>query len=513
LFLAPPRDAVRPCAVRPPTLVLVALSPWLWPAVASATVHHVGPTRAYQAPADVLGLLAPGDTVEIDGDHTYPGGLSFTRAGTAASPITIRGVPVNGKRPIIAGGYMTIEAYADHHVFEGLEITGGLGRCFVHHADDVTLRDSVVHDCPKQGILGTDHDSGSMLLERVEVYRCGAADQDHSVYMATDPVRYPQSVFRMQHCYVHDANGGHSVKSRAARNEIFYNWIEGGRYHELELIGSDGSPEDAVREDSDVVGNVLWKRNAFMVVRFGGDRTGQTNGRYRFVHNTVIVQPAGGAVFRLFDGIESLEAHNNVLCTTGGGVVDVYREAEALWVTGVTTIVGQNNWIQSGALHVPAGFSGTLGGTDPGFVDLAGNDLRPRAGSPLLDAGAAAPVGPSGHDFPRPLAMPLDVPARSAQLTEPRPSHGASDVGAYERAGAAPAIDADLGVDRAGDAAAPPDSDLRPAVDDRRSAGTTIVQHGSCTVARAARPTWGVALLVLVAIAASRRVTGRRRDA
>ena len=34
-------------------------------------------------------------------------------------------------------------------------------------------------------------------------------------------------------------NGGNAVKSRAQRNEIYYNWIEGAVYHELELIGPD----------------------------------------------------------------------------------------------------------------------------------------------------------------------------------------------------------------------------------------------------------------------------------
>jgi hypothetical protein len=149
--------------------------------------------------------------------------------------------------------------------------------------------------------------------------------------MATDPTVYPDSVFRMQFCYVHDANGGNNVKSRAARNEIYYNWIEGALYHEVECIGSDGAPEDAVREDSDIVGNVLVKRSDFAVTRFGGDGTGQTNGRYRFVNNTVVVA-GDDAVFRLFDGIESLEAHNNVFASAAMSTVNLVREVEASWV-------------------------------------------------------------------------------------------------------------------------------------------------------------------------------------
>ncbi|MCZ7679294.1 MAG: hypothetical protein M5U28_11265 [Sandaracinaceae bacterium] len=72
-----------------------------------------------------------------------------------------------------------------------------------------------------------------MLLERVEVHHCGGGDRDHQIYMATDEVAYPGSVFRMQHCWVHDANSGNNVKSRAERNEIYSNWIEGAYYHEL----------------------------------------------------------------------------------------------------------------------------------------------------------------------------------------------------------------------------------------------------------------------------------------
>jgi hypothetical protein len=44
---------------------------------------------------------------------------------------------------------------------------------------------------------------------------------------------HPGSVFRLQYCFVHDANGGNNVKSRAERNEIYYNWLEGAVYHEL----------------------------------------------------------------------------------------------------------------------------------------------------------------------------------------------------------------------------------------------------------------------------------------
>lgn len=232
-------------------------------ATASAAVYQVGPTRSYKTLQSVEGLLQPGDVVELDGDESYSGGITFDRNGSSAAKIVIRGISVNGHRPIVSGGTNTIEAAGDHYVFENLELTGGSSRCFYHHADDITLRNSVVRDCPQHGILGADSDSGSLYLEHCEVFGCGDGTQKHQIYIATDQEAHPGSVFRMDHCYVHDANGGNNVKTRAERNEIRYNWIEGAEYHEIELIGPEGVDASLAREDSDVVGNVLFKRNSF----------------------------------------------------------------------------------------------------------------------------------------------------------------------------------------------------------------------------------------------------------
>lgn len=406
------------------------------PAAASAATHQVGPTRTYKDLGAVAGIVAPGDVVEVDGGATYPA-VRFTRSGTAAAKITIRGVKAGGARPIISGGTNTIEAAGDHYVFEGLEITGGSARCFFHHAHDVTLRDVVIHDCPKQGLLGADNDSGSLLLEYSEIYNCGGGDRDHQIYMATDEQAHPGSVFRMQFTYVHDANGGNNVKSRAERNEIYYNWIEGALYHELELIGPDpsgGVSAALKREDSDVVGNVLVKKTDFSFVRVGGDGTGETKGRYRFVNNTFIGSGAGSTAFRVFGGVDSVEMHNNVFWRSGGSFA-ITRTTEASWVAG-EQLAGRNNWIVAGSAAVPSAWTGTLSGADPGFVDAAARDLRPAAGSALIDAGALPTTSPPGHDFPNPLPRPLYHPPRRALLApgsaEPRPEVGAIDIGAFE---------------------------------------------------------------------------------
>jgi hypothetical protein len=399
--------------------------------------YLVGPTRTYRDLTAVQAVLRPGDTVLVDGNATYPS-AAIRVSGTAAAPITFRGVRVGGARPIVSGGVNGIEANGNHLVISGFEITGSSDRCFFHHGDEVRLSDTVIHDCPN-GLMGADNGSGSLTMEFVEVYRCGAGDRDHQIYMATDEVSYPGSVFRMQHCYIHDGLGGNNVKSRAERNEIYYNWLEGGVYRQLELIGVDpdgGVPEGQAREDSDVVGNVLRMTGSWYVARLGGDGTGQTRGRYRFVNNTIITQPGGRAVFQLFDGIDSLEMHNNVFYSPGG-TLNLVDQSSVAWASGVATIAGTNNWISSGAVNVPSALIGTVAGSSPALTNLAAFDLTPTATSPLRGAAGPASASPPGHPFPSPLPVPAFVPpARTVgQSGVPRPSGAALDIGAYEYAG------------------------------------------------------------------------------
>jgi len=302
--------------------------------------------------------------------------------------------------------------------------------------------------CPQQGILGADIGSGALTLEYSEVYKCGSGASRHQIYMTTDEVNFPGRVFRMQFCYIHDANGGNNVKSRSERNEICYNWIEGAYYHELELIGSDpGGVDDGwsiglKREDSDVVGNVLCKRKTaadndpdFSVTRCGGDATGWTNGRYRFVNNTIIA--GSGAVFRLFDTLESIEMHNNIFYRSGGGVNMIRAaEGEMAWTTGKAVIAGSNNWVVNGSSNVPKEWTGTVTGNNPGFVNMDENDLRPDPASPCVNAGASDVSGAEGFPFPASLAKPLFMPPMTNVSTAgealSRPENGAIDIGAYE---------------------------------------------------------------------------------
>jgi hypothetical protein len=429
--------------------------------LACAEVYRVGPTQAYTQLGQVLAQeeLQPGDVVEVYGGGAPYSSIVWDEGGAPGNPVVIRGLRVNGSRPVLAGGTNTIELAADHLVFEGFEVTGGSFRCVYHHAHDVTIRDVYIHDCPAHGLLGADEDSGSLTLEYSEITRCGNGTSQHAIYVTSDQNNHEHSVFRMRFNYVHDQNGGNAVKSRAERNEIHYNWIEGTRYHLLELIGPDEdavTPPPGIREDSDVVGNVLIHKaytpavgpaidGLFAFVRPGSDirvdagGTNSSRGRYRFVNNTFLRTASGtsAAVFRMFGYVESIEMSNNVFFNSAPGAPRLMRmvAGEFEWVSGVQ-VAGQNNWVETGATDLAPGWTGTINGSDPRFRRLAARNLRPALDSDLLDAGTASPAGPPGFPFPSPLYPPVAEPPllrAGRRGDERRAVESAIDIGAYER--------------------------------------------------------------------------------
>jgi hypothetical protein len=317
--------------------------------------------------------------------------------------------------------------------------------------DHVTVRDCVVRDCPGTGVSGAAV-SGSFTLHGVEIHHCGAGSLAHQIYVATDNSRHPGAVFRMEFCYLHDGNGGNNVKSRAGRNEIYFNWIEGAYYHELDLIGADPTEQKAgtanlVREDSDVVGNVFYKpaSSRGSIARIGTDGTGSSNGRFRFVNNTTVCDPgwaASSGVFKLQGPCESMEMHNNVFYH-GGMRLFIVRKGNFPWGSA-DGITGSRNWIPAGSTGIPAGWTKTIQGTNPNFDNLAGFDFSPAANSPLRDAARLPTASSETFPFVAPLQTVKFLPPPRA-LYRPgsihaRPVNGVVDIGAFEYATGSPSV-------------------------------------------------------------------------
>jgi hypothetical protein len=227
-------------------------------------------------------------------------------------------------------------------------------------------------------------------------------------------------VFRLQHNYIHSAKGGNNVKTRSGRNEIYYNWIEGARYHDIELIGpdladNDNMTEDSKREDSDVVGNVVIASSNGSAIRLGGDGTGQTKGRYRVVNNTFILLNNSDGL-RGNDAIETVELYNNIFYKGSAQQADVFSEGDVEWVGNVRRVKGSNNFIPAGLNKVPAGLTGSLSSGNPGFLDESQFNYGLADGSVLRNAGTMNVPGFAEAPFEKPLFPPAFFPPQRRHL-------------------------------------------------------------------------------------------------
>lgn len=412
----------------------------LMPAAAQARIFTVGPTgRDYTQLSAVFNAndLAPGDIVEVDGNAVYGSVVvGDDDGGAAGNPVTIRWRRVAGAaRPVLQGGIHTIKFQQSNHVvFEGFEVRGGTSTCVFSEADDVTVRDAVIHACPGHGILGADLNSGSFTLEYSEIYDAGSGSTRHPIYMQSDEIAYPGSVFRMRFNYVHNGNGGNLLKSRHERSEIHSNWFEASVYQEIELIGPDcetqasGWTRATRREDAELLNNVIVHTSTTWpnAIRLGGDLNGASDGRVRMVGNTIVFDRPGAATAVYVQlGVGSVEMHDNAIFQTGGAAPAILRENTAAdtpfcapFVTqpwsGARSVFGTRNWVQTAATSVPPEWTGTVSGSDPGFRDIAQRNFRPLATSPLRNAGVNRP--PSPVAFPMPWPLPLvqyDPPLRA----------------------------------------------------------------------------------------------------
>ncbi|MEL1263983.1 hypothetical protein [Pseudoxanthomonas putridarboris] len=412
----------------------------LWLAATQAVcakTYTVGPSgRQYTQLADVFreNDLEPGDVIAVDGDAVYDGGIVVGEddGGSAEAPVVIQWRRGVGKqRPILKGGqYHTIKFQQSNHVtLEGFEVTGGPNSCIFSEAHGITVRDVIVRDCPGHGILGADRLSGSFTLEYSEIRNSGNGMGQHPIYMQSDEVAFPGSVFRMRFNYLHAGRGGNLVKVRHERSEIHYNWLEGAAYQALELIGPDcweqqeGWTTALKREDAEVVGNVIIQSGRWAnAIRIGGDLNGRSEGHVRLLNNTIVFDrpgPANAVMVQL--GAGSLEMYNNVVYQSIGGTPALVRENDvddtpepcgpqerAPWSDG-RRVAGSGNWIQRGA-SAPPEWTQTVIGEAPGLVDVDQLSLRPGPASPLVRRGVPQAATLSATAFVSPLAEVLFEP-------------------------------------------------------------------------------------------------------
>jgi hypothetical protein len=433
------------------------------PLLANKRVGGSQPTHPSLAAA--VASLRPGDVLDIAaGSHAA---VVFSTAGRPDAPIIVRGVAdAQGRRPVIQGAISNTTVLldgADHLVLDNLEVTNGgasTGACVRNVAHRVTLQRVKVHGCANHGILGAD-DGGSLTLDRVEVstsgcspsrgMACDGGNEKHPVYVATHPRLHPHATLRIIDSVFRDNRAGETIKGRAQRVEIRGNRIEssGNGFRALGLYGYDGetaSLDDPIHHD--IVGNLLIARDqAVSVARFGGDGTGNTHGRTRFVGNTVLVDARVAStrpLIQLSFVLEAFIAHNNIFSVVAGSDPRapvpalntlVLETSNLQWADArkpkllmthnhapqASTLLRLEGGASHGYDNLPAAGSGRVlqdwvRADTPGFVadlNFEQGDWRLRADSPLLGRGTAL-TRREGWRVPAAWPLPTHNPASAA---------------------------------------------------------------------------------------------------
>lgn len=449
-------------------------------AAAAAAIYEVRPdTPAMDTIAEVpWATLQPGDTVLVYWKPTaYKEKWVICRQGTAALPITIRGVlGPNGERPVIDGNGATTptnlnywnenrgtikiggantpaDTMPKHIVIENLEVRGAFSGyqftrfngqtqsyaqnaapIYVEKVENLTIRNCIITDGGNGLFIGSSDTATSrnILVEGNYIHGNGNSGSafEHNNYTAAVDITFQYNRFGP----LRAGSVGVGLKDRSAGTVIRYNWIEGGNRN-LDLVDAEDSVQilnDPGYHKTFVYGNVLIKPDGGnnQTTHYGGDSG--TTAEYRkgtlyFYNNTVVSTRSGNTViFRLSTNEENCDARNNIFYTTNSG-------ANLAMLAESGTLTLSNNWSKSGWRNSFEGaFNGSVSGgstfvigTAPGFVDFANQNFQ------LLPTGDAVNAGTALHS---------DVPAAhnvvrqyvKHQASNGRPLNGAFDLGAFE---------------------------------------------------------------------------------
>jgi hypothetical protein len=450
--------------------LLLLLTLWLC-ALANAAVYEVGPDKPIATPGDApWATLDPGDTVLISWrPEPYRDKWVICRQGTPDAPITVRGVPgPEGQLPVITGDgavnatglnfwnevrglikvgganippdtmprYIVIENLELRAAHPNYQFTGRFGTVqpyvsnaaalYVEKAQNLTIRNCILTDSGNGLFIGSGDATGvtrDILIEGNYIYGNGNERSafEHNSYTEALGITFQFNRYGP----LRRLADGNNLKDRSAGLSVRYNWIEGGN-RQLDLVDA-GNPEliaDPSYRAASVYGNILIEPpddGNRQIIHYGGD-SGDTS-RYRqgtlsLYNNTVIsYRTDRTTLLRLSSNGERAIAVNNAVFVTAPGstlsLLDAsgtlefdYNLLKPAWRLTFGDLLGS---FHPGSSNIET--------ASPAFADFQAQDFHPTPGSPMVDAGA-----------------PRDLPFqyRRHQQSEPRPSAGPADIGAFE---------------------------------------------------------------------------------
>ena len=184
------------------------------------TTLTVGAGQQFSAISAAVAAAQPGDTIQIQaGTYTndfagYIDGLTIEGVGGQVNLVATQ-EPSNGKAIFDVGGNTTLKNLA----FSGAADGDGNGAGVRYEGGNLTIQ-NCVFDNNQDGLLSNPDPNGTITIDSSEFYGNGTtAGNAHNMYIGNI------KQFTITNSYIHDANTGHEIKSRAMNNTIENNRI------------------------------------------------------------------------------------------------------------------------------------------------------------------------------------------------------------------------------------------------------------------------------------------------
>lgn len=276
---------------------------------------QVGPSFMFRTPSSIARTASEGSVVEIEAGE-YLGDVAVWKQNN----ITLRGVggrvhlKANGKAAagkaiwVIKGNNVVIENIE----FSGAKVPSRNGAGIRMEGNNLILRNCHFHD-NEMGILTGKKPASEIMIENSEFNNNTV---DHKLHQSLGHNIYIGEIakFTLTGSYIHDAETGHNVKSRANENYILYNKITD------EKLGSSYLLDLPNGGNAFVIGNIFHQNSLndnFNLLSFAAERNRESTLSSLYVVNNTFVNSAIDALFISNHGAGSTTLLNNLFVGLG----------------------------------------------------------------------------------------------------------------------------------------------------------------------------------------------------
>jgi len=188
------------------------------PLATSGAVLTVGPGQQYSSIEAAVQAAQSGDTIQVqagtytDDFVTIRESLTLQAVGGMVKMVET-GSPPNGKAMIVEGA-SGISVTIDGFDIGGVAVPDANGAAVRYEGGALTLNNDYFHD-NQDGLLAAADSAGTIQIDHSEFAYNGIGDgYTHNVYVGEI------AALTITNSYVHDANAGHEIKSRAQNTTI-----------------------------------------------------------------------------------------------------------------------------------------------------------------------------------------------------------------------------------------------------------------------------------------------------